>query len=36
MKTNVAAVIPLSRTAEAHGLLEQSKVQGIVVLDPHS
>ncbi|MGF6227172.1 NADPH2:quinone reductase [Inquilinus ginsengisoli] len=34
IKANVAAVLPLSRTADAHGLLERREVQGIVVLDP--
>jgi NADPH2:quinone reductase len=31
---NVATVLPLSRTAEAHGLLERRQVQGVIVLDP--
>lgn len=36
IKANIAAVLPLSRTAEAHRLLERREVQGIVVLDPHA
>jgi NADPH2:quinone reductase len=34
IKANVGAVLPLSRTAEAHGLLERREAQGVVVLDP--
>lgn len=36
IKANIGAVLPLSRTAEAHGLLERREVQGVVVLDPHA
>lgn len=36
IKPNVGAVLPLSRTADAHGLLERRKVQGVVVLDPQA
>jgi len=34
IKTNVAALLPLSRTAEAHWMLEARQVQGVIVLDP--
>jgi NADPH:quinone reductase len=34
IKTNVGAVLPLSRTADAHRMLEARQVQGIIVLDP--
>ena len=34
IKANVGAVLPLSRTPDAHRLLERREVQGIVVLDP--
>ncbi|MET4492159.1 zinc-binding dehydrogenase [Bradyrhizobium sp. LA7.1] len=36
IKPTVGAVLPLSRTADAHGLLERRKVQGVVVLDPQA
>ncbi|HEY9345704.1 MAG TPA: zinc-binding dehydrogenase, partial [Inquilinus sp.] len=36
IKANVAAVLPLSRTADAHRLLERREVQGVVVLDPRA
>jgi NADPH2:quinone reductase len=34
IKTNVAAVLPLTRAADAHRMLESRQVQGIIVLDP--
>jgi len=34
LRAQVAQVLPLSQTAEAHRLLEERKVTGIIVLDP--
>ncbi len=34
IKANVAKVLPLSQTAEAHRLLEAREAQGVIVLDP--
>jgi NADPH:quinone reductase len=34
LRANVATVLPLSQTAEAHRLLEERRVLGVVVLDP--
>jgi NADPH:quinone reductase len=36
LKASVATTLPLSRTAEAHGMLEGRRVQGVIVLDPRS
>jgi NADPH2:quinone reductase len=36
LKANVAAVLPLSRTADAHRLLEERRAQGVVILDPRN
>jgi NADPH2:quinone reductase len=36
IKANVAAVLPLSKTADAHRMLEERRAQGVVVLDPKS
>ncbi len=36
IKANLAVALPLSRTAEAHGLLERRETQGVVVLDPRA
>ena len=35
LRPQVAKVLPLSQTAEAHRLLEERKVTGVIVLDPH-
>jgi NADPH:quinone reductase len=34
IKASVATVLPLSRTAEAHRMLEGRRAQGVIVLDP--
>lgn len=34
IRPNVAATLPLSRTAEAHTMLERREAQGVIVLDP--
>ena len=34
IKANVATVLPLSRTADAHRMLEERRAQGVIVLDP--
>jgi NADPH:quinone reductase len=34
IKTNVATVLPLSRAAEAHRMLQARQVQGVIILDP--
>jgi NADPH:quinone reductase len=34
IKTNVATVLPLTRAADAHRMLEARQIQGIIVLDP--
>jgi NADPH2:quinone reductase len=34
LRANVATVLPLSQTAEAHRLLEARRAVGVVVLDP--
>jgi NADPH:quinone reductase len=34
IRTNVAAVLPLTQAADAHRMLEARQVQGIIVMDP--
>jgi NADPH2:quinone reductase len=34
IRPNVAATLPLSRTADAHAMLERREAQGVIVLDP--
>jgi NADPH:quinone reductase len=36
IKASVATMLPLSRTAEAHRMLEGHRAQGVIVLDPRS
>jgi NADPH2:quinone reductase len=36
LRAQVAQTLPLSQTAEAHRLLEERKVKGVIVLDPRS
>ena len=36
IKPNIARVMPLSRTAEAHRLLESRTAEGVIVLDPRT
>jgi NADPH2:quinone reductase len=36
IKASVATMLPLSRTAEAHRMIEGRRVQGVIVLDPRS
>lgn len=36
LRAKVSVILPLSQTAEAHRLLEERQVVGIVVLDPQS
>jgi NADPH:quinone reductase len=36
IKASVATMLPLSRTAEAHRMLEGRRAQGIIVLDPRN
>ncbi|HWO90792.1 MAG TPA: zinc-binding dehydrogenase [Methylomirabilota bacterium] len=36
IKASVAAMLPLSRTPEAHRMLEERRAQGVIVLDPRN